>query len=323
MRRRSLTPKEFGLGSSGGFIAGIAAGAIGQLLFIPATNVLIVIWVGKILSGTISGALGSTIASVVMPKLPIQTAFIQGSIAGTLGSIGYISTSIAIGDFGTNILAFIVFIILIKSSNQMARIYAIALAAAVIAQFSFLSLMTPSSFGAVSRAAGWIILGLFLGGGMSVFIPNLQFRRAILGGGIGGFIGGIMFMLFSGFAGDLVGRLIGAAALGFFIGLMIALLKQLVLKGEASLIVHWSNSERTVLALGSKPLLLGSSSDAHIPLPRTTYPDITAKVYLENQEVILEFDEAMKKQGSTKVLRHVLKNGDRRRLGEISIEIQI
>jgi Ca-activated chloride channel homolog len=323
MRRRALTPKEFGLGSSGGFVAGIAAGAIGQLLFIPATNVFVVSWVGKILSGTIAGALGSTIASVVMPKLPIRTAFIQGSIAGTLGAIGYTFTSLAIGDFWTNALAFILFIILIKSSNQMARICAIALAAAVIAQFSFLSSMTPSSFGAVGRVAGWIILGLFLGGGMSAFIPNLQFRRALLGGGIGGFVGGIMFMLFSGFAGDLVGRLVGAAALGFFIGLMIALLEQLVLKREALLIVHWSKSETTRLALGTKPILLGSSSDAHVPLPRTSYPDITAKIYIDNQEVILEFDEAMKKQSSMKVFRHVLKNGERRRFGEIDVEVQI
>jgi Ca-activated chloride channel homolog len=323
MRRRSLSPKEFGLGSSGGFVAGIAAGAIGQLLFIPATNVFVVSWVGKILSGTIAGALGSTMASVVMPKLPIRTAFIQGSIAGTLGAIGYIFTSLAIGDFWTNALAFIVFIILIKSSNQMARICAIALAAAVIAQFSFLSSMTPSSFGAIGRVAGWIMLGLFLGGGMSAFIPNLQFRRALLGGGIGGFVGGVMFMLFSGFAGDLVGRLVGAAALGFFIGLMIALLEQLVLKREASLVVHWSESEKTRLALGTKPIVLGSSSDAHVPLPRTAYPDITAKVYLENQEVILEFDEAMKKQSSMKVFRHVLKDGDKRKFGNIHVEVQI
>ena len=322
MRRRLLTLKEAGLGSSGGFIAGLFAGSIGQLLFMPATSIFVVGWVGKILSGTIAGALSTTVASVIMPKLPIRTAFIQGAIGGTLGTIGFLFISISIGDFWANALTLVILILLIKLGNQMARIYMLSLVAAVMAQFLFSGWMTPNSFGAIGRIAGWIILGSFLGGGMSAFIPNLQFRRGLLGGAIGGLVGVVMFMVFSGFAGDLIGRLVGSASLGFFIGLMIALLEQLALKREASLIVHWSGTETTRLALGQMPIVLGSSSEAHVPLPRT-YPTITAKIYLINQEVIMEFDDAMKKQSSMKILRHKLKDGERRKFGNIQVEIQI
>ena len=323
MRRRSLTAQEAGIGSIGGFIAGVAAGSLGQLLFMPATSMFVVGWVGKILSGAIAGGVSSAITSVSMSKITTRKAFIQGSIAGTIGTIGYILLALKIGDLGTQVLIFFAFILLMKSGNQTAKIYGIAIVAAAIAQVSFLSWMNPSSFGAIGRVAGWTILGLFLGGGMSAFIPNLQFRRALLGGGIGGFVGVAMFMLVSSFAGDIVGRLVGAASLGFFIGLMIALLEQMVLRREASLIVHWSATEQTKLALGGKPIVLGSSSEAHVPLPKSAYPPITAKVSLINQEVIMEFDEAMKKQSSMKILRHILKNGDKRKFGNMQIEIQI
>lgn len=323
MRRRWLTPKEAGIGLGGGFLAGLIAGAIGQLLFMPASNLFVMIWVGKILGGTIAGALSGGIASTLIPKVHLKTAVRQGAIAGALGSVAYSLIFMSFGNFWPQALTVGVCFILFKSESSLGRIVAIGIAAAAIAQSSFLYLLTPGSFSSIGRLAGWTILGLFLGGGMSAFIPNLKFRRALLGGGIGGFVGVSMFMLVSGTAGDIVGRLVGATALGFFIGLMIALLEQLVLQREASLIVHWSPTEQTRLALGTKPIILGSSSDAHVPLPKSAYPPITARVSLINQEVVMEFDEAMKQQSSMKILKHILRNGDRRKFGTMQIEIQM
>jgi Ca-activated chloride channel homolog len=323
MHRRLLTPQEAGIGLSGGLLTGLAAGAIGQLLFMPVTSLFVIDWAGKILSGMMVGVCSSVIASVFMPKVKLQSALLQGAIVGSVGSVAYIFTALGIGDFWAKVLFGVVFLVLMRSPNGLMRLSSIALVAAAIAQFSFLSWIPASGFGVIGRMAGWIFLGLFLGGGMSAFIPNLQFQRALLGGGIGGLGGVAMFILISGVAGDMVGRLVGATALGFFIGLMIALLEQLVLQRKASLIVHWSATEKTQLALRATPIILGSSSEAHIPLSKSSYPPITAKVSLIDQEVVMEFDEAMRKQTSMKILRHTLKNGDERKFGTMKIEVQI
>ncbi len=198
---------------------------------------------------------------------------------------------------------------------------AAGLAAGAIGQLLFLPVAGIPILTLGGRIVGWAILGTLLGGGMSFFVPNLQKNRALQAGAIGGTAGAIGFLLVSAVSGDLVGRLVGAAIVGFFIGLAIALIEDL--SRRAWLIVHWTPTEQTNINLGTQPIILGSSEDAHIYLRKDQgYPPVTAKVYLESGKIVMEFDEQMQKLKGMKILRHELANGDRRKVGEVMIEVK-
>jgi Ca-activated chloride channel family protein len=194
-------------------------------------------------------------------------------------------------------------------------------AAGAIGQLLFLPVAGIPILALGGRVIGWTILGTFLGGGMSFFVPNLEIRRALQAGGIGGAAGAIGFLLVSATSGDLVGRLVGAAIVGFFIGLAIALIEDL--SRRAWLIVHWTPTEQTPINLGTTPVIFGSSEDAHIYLRKDLgYPPVVAKIYLESGKIIMQFDEEMQKLKGMKILRHELANGDRRKIGEVMIEVK-
>jgi Ca-activated chloride channel family protein len=75
--------------------------------------------------------------------------------------------------------------------------------------------------------------------------------------------------------------------------------------------------------LGAEPILLGSSKEAHIYLRKDKgFPPITAKIYIENKDIILDFDQAMQQMKGLKVLRHRLRNGERRKIGDVLLEIK-
>ena len=195
------------------------------------------------------------------------------------------------------------------------------IAAGAIGQLLFLPVAGIPILALGGRVIGWTILGTFLGGGMSFFVPNLEIRRALQAGGIGGAAGAIGFLLVSATSGDLVGRLVGAAIVGFFIGLAIALIEDL--SRRAWLIVHWTPTEQTPINLGTTPVIFGSSEDAHIYLRKDLgYPPVVAKIYLESGKIIMQFDEEMQKLKGMKILRHELANGDRRKIGEVMIEVK-
>jgi Ca-activated chloride channel family protein len=107
----------------------------------------------------------------------------------------------------------------------------------------------------LGRLAGWTLLGAALGFGMSFVVPNLDRQRAALGGAVGGAIGALASLL-SESAGDTVSRLLGAAALGFCIGLMVALAD--VAFRHAWLDVSFGGKERSSVTLGATPVTLGS-----------------------------------------------------------------
>jgi Ca-activated chloride channel family protein len=198
---------------------------------------------------------------------------------------------------------------------------AAGIAAGAIGQLLFLPVAGIPILTLGGRIIGWAILGTLLGGGMSFFVPNLQKNRALQAGAIGGTAGAIGFLLVSAVSGDIVGRLVGAAIVGFFIGLAIALIEDL--SRRSWLIVHWTPTEQTNINLGTQPIILGSSEDAHIYLRKDQgYPPVTAKVYLESGKIVMEFDEAMQKLKGMKILRHELANGDRRKVGEVMIEVK-
>ena len=172
------------------------------------------------------------------------------------------------------------------------------------------------------RIISWMLLGTFLGGGMSLVVPNLKLHRALQGGAVGGLMGAIAFLGIAVNFGDTPGRLMGATIIGFCLGLAIALIEQLTSK--AWLIVHWTPREKTQIALGTQPIILGSSDRAHIYLPKARgYPPITAKIFQENDKIVMQFHEQMRTHKKMKILRQELVQGDKRKLGDVTFEVKI
>lgn len=165
----------------------------------------------------------------------------------------------------------------------------------------------------VGRILAWTILGGLLGLGMTFFVPNLKTLRALSGGAIGGLVGSLGFLVGAGMLADFAGRFLGAVLLGFFIGLMIALAEQIA--REACLLVHWAPKETTTVNLGAQPVILGSSPEAHVYLPKEKgFPPVTGLVSFSGGKV--EFENKINGQKTS------LRNGSRLQLGTLVIEIK-
>lgn len=111
----------------------------------------------------------------------------------------------------------------------------------------------------LGRIVGWTILGALVGRGLALFIPNLDRRRATLGGAVGGAAGGIAFILALAL-GAVVGALLGAAILGGAIGLMLALVEAAY--RQAWLEVYYGAKEKITVTLGADPVRIGGDSRA-------------------------------------------------------------
>lgn len=168
---------------------------------------------------------------------------------------------------------------------------------------------------------GWLILGTLLGIGISFFVPNLKVSKGLIGGGIGGVLGGVSFLVITNASGALIGRLVGSAIIGFCIGAMIALLE--VLSKDARLIIHWSENEKREILLGDRPIVLGYSDDADVYLRKDQgYFPITAKILKENEQIIMQFDDQYVENKGIKKSRQELKDGAKRKLGDVILEIK-
>ena len=108
----------------------------------------------------------------------------------------------------------------------------------------------------IGRVLAWAILGGLLGLGMAIFVDNLRPLRGMAGGVVGGAVGALGFLIVGLLIGEVAGRPAGAAIVGFFIGGMIALVD--VFFREAWLEVHYSPNEMRTVALGRKPVVIGS-----------------------------------------------------------------
>jgi Ca-activated chloride channel family protein len=171
------------------------------------------------------------------------------------------------------------------------------------------------------RVICWGIAGGLLGLGLSFRIPNLGKIRGLSGGGIGGIIGGILFIFISFVLGEVMGRLLGISAIGFFIGVMIILVEAAF--RQAWLVVKWSANEQKTLSLGSDPILLGCADKAHIYLRQDQgYAPITAKVYVDKNKIFMQYESEYGEKKGMKKLTHELENGDKRKLGSVSLEVK-
>jgi Ca-activated chloride channel homolog len=187
------------------------------------------------------------------------------------------------------------------------------LVAGALGQLLFQGAASVAALELVGRVAAWTLLGALLGLGMTFFVPNLKTLRALSGGAIGGVVGSLGFLAGAAILADFAGRLLGAALLGFFIGLMIALAEQLA--REACLLVHWAPKETTTVNLGAQPVILGSSSEAHVYLPKEKgFPPITGLVSFIGGKV--EFENKINGQ------KVALQNGSKLQLGTLVIEVK-
>ncbi|MFM6266049.1 MAG: vWA domain-containing protein, partial [Dolichospermum sp.] len=321
-----LTVQKGTISTFGSLAAGMVAGAAGQLLFVPLTNIPIPIILEGVIHGGITSALITGILSFFMPKpkrIKLPRAIIAGGIIGVLSSGAWLITAGILGDLFGRIAGAIVFGICLQilAGSYLGLVAGIGVL--IFGQLLFLPSSVISILELTGRITGWGILGILVGGGTRFFVPNLQLTKALFGGTVGGVVGAIGFLLTAAVFGDITGRLSGAAILGFCIGWMIAFAEQEQLKKEPYLLVHWTPTEQTQYLLGIKPFLLGSSREANIPLNASEgFNPITAKIYKEGEKIIMNFDQEYAVQKNMKKIVQELKVGDKRTLGRITIEVK-
>lgn len=184
------------------------------------------------------------------------------------------------------------------------------IAAGVLGQLLFTGLATDSAFQAVGRIAAWAILGALLGRGMAFFVPNLDRRRALIGGGVGGALGAIGFLWAAWTLGDVAGRLIGTAILGGCIGLMIALVEAVF--REAWLEIRYGPREVRMVSLGPEPVSIGA--DRACTVYAANAAPVAGRYKLVRGEILYEDVVAARTER--------VNPGDRRGIGNLTVSVQ-
>jgi Mg-chelatase subunit ChlD len=155
----------------------------------------------------------------------------------------------------------------------------------VAGQVFFQATSGGTAWDLVSRVLGWGLLGGLIGGCMSLFVPNLKWTRGLLGGVLGGVLGAAGFLLVSLAAGSLPGRWIGAAVLGFCIGLMVAL-AELVFRRWWLEIAFGPREVRTV-TLGTAAIAIGGD-ERLVSVFVSDSPPVTLRYRVEGGRVLCE-----------------------------------
>jgi hypothetical protein len=271
----------------------------------------------KTLKFGLAGALGAGIAEIISEAVPQQ-------MAGNpfWGNVGHVSLWAGIIGIGTAIaLQIAQNAYLKKSFFTKSMIKTVFLGLIIggfvggLAQVAFAFTQGISvAAEIISRILCWGIFGLGIGWSVSYFIPNFPKKRAILAGLIGGIVGGAVFRFSFEVLPETFGRIIGVAILGFFIGLVISYMEEVL--REAWLTVVWAKNETTSVALGAKEIILGSSPKADIILPASkNYPKITAIIELKNNRVFIENKIDNK--------RTELRNGSRITMGAVEVIVNL
>ncbi len=184
----------------------------------------------------------------------------------------------------------------------------IGLMAGIFAQSLF---AVAGGIGEGSRIVAWAVWGGLLGAGLAAFVPNLRIDRATPAGALGGVLGAIGFIGAANAFGDVTGRFVGAAILGFCIGAMIILAE--VAFRRAWLRVSYGPGDVYDLNLGVRPLGVGSDGAKARVLANNTAPVAafyalteTGRVYIEEPDSGHRFDVDM---------------GDERTYGNVTITV--
>lgn len=318
MHRRLLSLPEAGISISGSLIAGLIAGVVGQLLFALPTFAFAGAVEG-IINWTLIGTFLAGLISLSKSDIELKSAAIKGSIAGAIAGL----IPLLIPSWAMLISAIILGVAFCQISKSKALGWIVGIGVLLFGQLLFFPISGISTIDIFGRVFGWTILGGLVGSGTSFYVPNLQLKRAAAGGSLGGSLGAVGFLIVAATLGDILGRLVGAIILGFCIGIAIAWAEKKQFITEDYLIVYWSPQEQTKILLGTKPVALGSSYEAQIHLSKAQgFHPITAKIYKQDSNIVMQYDDEYADAKGMKKLRHELKNGDHRKLGNITIEVK-
>jgi Ca-activated chloride channel family protein len=130
------------------------------------------------------------------------------------------------------------------------------LAGGGIGQLVFQSTSGAPSWEWAGYILGWSFLGGLIGVLLAFFVPNLKWHRGGLGGLVGGIFGAVAFLAVTVMLGSLLGRWLGAAILGFCLGLMVALAELAFRRFWLEIAV--SPREVRTMTLGATAISLGS-----------------------------------------------------------------
>jgi Ca-activated chloride channel family protein len=180
---------------------------------------------------------------------------------------------------------------------------------------SLFYLLAPFEFlGGAGRVAAWIVLGFGAGLGISLYVPNLDRRRAAAAGIAGGILAGFCFLVFVPQRGDTIGRLGSAAVLGALTAIAVAAVE---VKGrKAWLVVHWSPKERSTLLLGGTPIIVGHGRQAHIcPEYVKGSASVLARFLFDGAQVMLDDAE--------KGVQKIVRDGAAFEFGRVRVEVKV
>ncbi|HEY1188559.1 MAG TPA: hypothetical protein VGE74_12980, partial [Gemmata sp.] len=159
---------------------------------------------------------------------------------------------------------------------------------------------------------GWVLLGGLLGRGVSFFIPNLDGTKAALAGVTGGLLGAVAVVAASQVQDrEWVGRLGGAALLGFCIGLMVAVVE--VAFRRAWLEVRFSEREIITVNLGAEPVKVGGDARACTVWARGAAA-VALRYWVRNGQVLCE-DVPARREASAS-------DGDTRTAGNVTVVVR-
>jgi|GEM_PF-423745 len=159
----------------------------------------------------------------------------------------------------------------------------IGLMAGIFAQSLF---AVAGGIGEGARVIAWAVWGGLLGAGLAAFVPNLRIDRAAPAGAVGGVLGAIGFIGAANVFGDVTGRFVGAAILGFCIGAMIILAE--VAFRRAWLRVSYGPGDVYDLNLGVRPLGVGSDGSKARVLANNAAPVAAFYAMTETGRVYIE-----------------------------------
>jgi hypothetical protein len=167
-------------------------------------------------------------------------------------------------------------------------------AAGGIGEALFSSISQFESLAKAGQVVGWLILGAILGKGMGYFIANLSGSRAAVAGAIGGAVGGLVFISLAQTTEEMTARFIGAAILGFAIGLMVAIVEAAF--REAWLEISYGPKEARAVSLGLEPVSVGGDASACTVYARNA-PAVAFRYRLDQGRILCE--DVAKGQSST------------------------
>jgi len=287
LRRPLFLRRDALIGGCGCVAAGLLAGGVGQSLFAFARSDLAASACGPLLLGAVLGTLSGRAAGLSVRRTGLTIGI--GAGAGALAAVGarWLWSNLSSWYWLPAFLALPVWAgigaFLLWAASHFGTRYCDARSlrvAAVVGVVGRIVLFLAETYvgevamlltEATTRLLGWSILGSLLGLGLSLSIPNLARRHALIAGAVSGTIGALLYVTVGTHLGGFLSRMIGALALGFAMGLMIVI-------AEAAYREHWlevayAPDDRRIVNLGPQAVTIGGNRVSHESNGRTPQTD--------------------------------------------------